>query len=167
MLVVGIGTNDKLKSRLVRAATGSWCSHSWIEFSSTEHGIWAVHAQPEGVVREGVIDVVKAYPKHRRFEVVGVPLELELSAIGNALAALGTPYDWGVIINAVKLVRWRLTGRTSRLHRNPREFHCSEFVSMVIRDLGIPKSEQLDPEAVHPGKVFNFMVGHRSFREFD
>jgi len=165
VFVVGFGTNHKWTSKLIRRATDSWCSHTWIEYGSlTYGGIWTIHAQSDGIVKERMAKVWKKYPTFRRFELVHVSQAQIREAIGYAIEQLGTPYDYGVIGNGAKLWWWRQTGRYRSPRYNPRELHCSEFVTKVLHFLDIEGVDILDPELTHPGKLYKFMENHPNFK---
>jgi len=166
VFVVGVGTNTERTSKMICRMTDSWCSHAWIEYSSLSFGgMWAIHAQSDGVVKERMGKVWAKYPTFRRFELVGVSQDTVRQAIASAIDKIGTPYDWGIIMNGIKLWWYLKTGHISRPRYNPRELHCSEFVSVVLRDVGVESWEQLDAEVIHPGKLFNFMYPyHPNFR---
>jgi hypothetical protein len=164
VFVLGFGTNKKFTSRLIRRISDSWCSHAWIEYSSLSFGgMWAVHAQPEGIIKESIFSAWRKYPTRRRFEVIVEPEKIR-EAIAHAIALLGRPYDYGVIVNGLKLLRLRRTGRSSRIRRNNYKLHCSEFICIVLRYLEIDGAYDLDPEATYPGKLYEFVSGHPQFR---
>lgn len=165
VVVVGFGTNGKWSSKMIRRATNSWCSHTWIEYSSTEYGAMnAIHAQPEGVVKQRVLDVWNTYPKSRRYELTMPPQDIRL-AIRYAVERLGTPYDYGALLNAMKLWWWRETSVFSKPRRNPRELHCSELVSLVLAHVDVVGADLIDPELTTPGQLWRYVEGHRQFRE--
>lgn len=165
VFVVGFGTNRKWTSKMIREATGSWCSHVWIEYSSFRlGGMHAIHAQSEGVIRDDVFDVWDKYPKFKRYEVMMKSNEIH-NGIKYAINMIGTPYDYGVIINGLKLWWWRETMRYTTPHRNPRELHCSEFVTLVLDYINIPNINKLDPELTYPGKLWKFVRDSSVFRE--
>lgn len=162
--VVGLGTNQKWTSRLIRKAIKSEVSHGWIEYASPIGGMWVIHAQPDGIIKEPLLDVLFRYSPHKRFELC-LPQPVITEAINNALSRIGTPYDYGVIRNGIKLWYWHRTGRYSEPVRNPRELHCIEFIVLVLQEAGVKDADMLDPELTHAGKLLNFITDHSQFRE--
>jgi len=150
--VIGLGTNDKFVSRLIRVATNGWCSHTWLEYSSIRFGgLWVIHATDTGVVRERIMDIWRRYPTRKRYEVRWDLTE----GMRQAVEALGTPYDYGsTLTNALLLVLNRYTSYAPPdIARNPKLFNCSEFVAMILKASGIPGHGQIDPEATSPIKL--------------
>lgn len=149
--VIGFGTNDLPKSKLVRTITRGWCSHTWIEYYSIRFGaFWVIHATHTGVVRERVFDVWKQYPRFKRYEV-----KWDLSnGILRAGEYEGTPYDWrSTIVNAALLVMNDMFGYEAEIERDPERFNCSELSTSILKWSKIPKHERLDPEATYPIKL--------------
>lgn len=160
-MIIGVGTNRKLTSRLIRRATRSWCSHAWIEIDDFH----AIHAVSEGVVKERLPFVWQAYPHLRRYELVGFhPVEIRLG-VRKAIELIGHPYDFNVIVNGISLWWWYLTGIVHEPRRNPRALHCSEFACLVLRSMPLAMAGQLDPETTHPGKLDAWLLGHPQFVE--
>jgi hypothetical protein len=155
VMIVGLGTNNRLNSRLIRHATRSWCSHAWLEVDC-EH---AIHATSDGVVEEDLPMVWLAYPRMRRYSVKLHDAELAHGA-AQARALIGQPYDWGVIPNGFALWWWYITGMVSRVRRDEQSIHCSELVCLVLRSMPLVKKEQIDPELTHPGKLDAWCIGH-------
>lgn len=155
VFVVGFGTNQEPMSKLVRNITGSPWSHSWIEYSSLSFGgLWAVHAQKTGVIKERIFDVWRKYPTRKRFEIKHDIRE----GIKIALAAVGKPYDFrSVFINSIILYWWRMTGKlVADPVRDATLYSCSELVTVALIESEFPGANTLDPELTTPGMLFEF-----------
>lgn len=171
-LIVGVGTNTSLTAKLIRGATHSEFSHAWLEVvedTIDEQGIRiqratrTIHAQPKGIIVQPVETVHNNYPIHRRFLIRSSQVVLN-QGIKRAESLMGTKYDYGVIPNGIKLWWWYLTGTIISPTRNKHKLHCSEFVCIVLKHMKLLDSENLDPEIIHPGKLFNFMSGNYVFQ---
>lgn len=162
-MLVCVGTNNKWISRLIRSAIRSKHSHAWLEFYRGAYS-YVIHAQPKGIVIEQRSEVYERYPTMQRFEVVLSAKQKIIDAEHYAHSLLGVAYDYGVISNGLKLWWWYKTGRISKPYVDPVRLHCSEFVCLVLRKLGVTNWEQLNPELTHPGKLYNFMKGNSYFR---
>jgi hypothetical protein len=148
--IIGLGTNNRFESRVVRAVTGGWCSHAWLEYCSMRFGgIWVIHSTGKrGVVRERFMEVWKRYPVRKRYEV-----NWDLSdGLVTAINALKSPYDMQTtLVNSALLFLHRYLGYTAKnIARNSSLFNCSELITTVLKDSKIPNSEQFDPEATTP-----------------
>jgi len=163
VILVGVGTNKKWHSRLVRRVTDSWASHAWLEIVEPDSA-WVIHAQPEGVVRQHLGKVLRAYPTYRRYLLRCSPGDMRRAEL-SALSYVGRPYDWGVIRNALRLLWWKRTGSVIPPQRRPWQLHCTEFVCLVLRELDIPDTSVLDPEATTPGKLAEWLTDHPDFKE--
>lgn len=148
--IIGLGTNNRFESRIVRAVTGGWCSHSWLEYSSMRFGgIWVIHSTGDrGVVRERFMDVWRRYPVRKRYEVNWDLTE----GLATAINVIKTPYDTKTAyVNAVLLFMHRYLGYTAEdIARNSSLFTCSELTTLTLKDSRVPNHEQLDPEATTP-----------------
>lgn len=159
-VVVGIGTNDRLSSRLVRRITRSDYSHAWVEYGETVY-----HAQSKGVIDEEVSEVWKKYPKMRRFRLLA-PSDIAERCAEYAETMIGIPYDYNVIGNGIRLWWYFVTGRITKPEVDPYRFHCVEFAIHVLREAApISKLDQLDPELTYPGKLLTWLEGHTRFKE--
>jgi hypothetical protein len=68
MYIIGVGTNEKVSSKLIRLATRGWCSHAWIELHQAHVAPVALHAElKDGVHWESIDEVWDRYPRRRRF----------------------------------------------------------------------------------------------------
>lgn len=155
MICLGFGTNDRLRSRIIRWATKSRWSHCWVEYpSGIWGGRWAAHSTPDGVVKVPVEQVEKDYPKHKRYEV-RVPVYDLAPGFTWAREHIGASYDYGVIWNMILLLLYRSTG-WERLYniviRNAARFSCSEFASGFLRSSGVV-ADTVDIDLVYPGEL--------------
>lgn len=167
MICIGFGTNDKLHSRLIRWATESEWTHTWIEYpSGVWGGRWAAHSGPDGVVKVPVKTIEKVYPRRVVYECF---LDTDALWPGFAWAHkhIGASYDYGVIWNAVLLVIHRAT-RWAWLYkvvsRNAVRFTCSEFASGFLKASGVKGAEKFDPELTHSGDLERFCSVSEDFQ---
>ena len=153
MIYIGFGTNNRLKSRLTRWATGSKWSHVWIEYrSELWNGIWAVHSHKHGVVKVPIDRVYSEYTRRRVYKCV-VPID---DGITWARKRVGLKYDYGVIWNGLLLVlygllRWKFLW--NMVVRDASKMSCSEFVGGFMKAAGVAGTEEIDPELTTPGML--------------
>jgi hypothetical protein len=150
MVRIGFGTNDRLHSRLIRAATDSRWSHTWIEYESALWGgRWVAHASPTGVVKVPIERVLEEYPEHVR---LSCSADLR-GGFAWARSYVGAPYDYGVIWNGLIYAVHRATD-WDFLHkivwRNTAKFTCSEFVTGFLRAADVRTVAGLEPELTPP-----------------
>jgi len=170
--VIGLGTNEKLTSRLIRQVTQSpgsievprW-SHTWLEYSHPELGVMrAIHADSEGVRVENVLDVIARYPEHRRIEV---RWDLKPGLV-RAIDEVGRRYDFdGVILRGLILSVQRWSGCVLWVPEDDLdEWFCSELVTMILAESAFPGHEQMVPHLTTPDKVESILDGSRHVRDF-
>lgn len=163
MFLVGFGTNDRWTSKLIRWATKSKWSHTWIEYpEDVWGGRWAVHAWEDGVVKIPNERIRASYPEQRAYEC-----QEDLSqGLTWARQYIGAPYDYGVIWNGLLLVVYGATGWRwlyDVVHRNAAKFSCSEFVAGVLKASSVPGTQDIDPELATPGELERFCSTSQSF----
>lgn len=160
---VGFGTNERFHSRLIRWATESRWSHTWLEYESILwRGIWVAHAAPHGVVKVQLAKVLQEYPVNIRFSY-----EANLTdGFAWARDYIGAPYDYGAIWNGLLYAAHRVT-KWQFLHnvvsRNTSKHTCSEFVAGFLKASKTPGFEGLDPELIPPGDLFNICTRTHGF----
>jgi hypothetical protein len=69
MYIIGVGTNEKVSSKLIRAATRGWCSHAWLELHQRNMEPMVLHSEPSngGVHWEPAQAVWDRYPRMSRY----------------------------------------------------------------------------------------------------
>lgn len=163
MIRIGFGTNQKTHSKLIRWATGSPWSHTWIEYpSELWGGWWAAHAAPTGIVKVPLAGVLSMYPEHIRFEC-----DRDMrGGFAWAHCAVGAPYDYGVIWNGFLYALHRAT-EWGFLHqmavKNTAKYTCSEFVTGFLKASRVRSVAGLDPEFTPPGLLHDVCVQSGEF----
>lgn len=159
MICIGFGTNQKWTSKLIRWATKSEWSHTWITYpSSVWGGYWAAHSGPNGVVKIPLERMKQMYPESIHYEL-GAGVDDFVLGFEWASQHVGQDYDYGVIWNALLLVLWRATGWRylwKLVARNSTKFTCSEFVTGFLIASGVPGILKVDPELTPPGVLQEF-----------
>lgn len=163
MIRIGFGTNQRLHSRLIRWATDSSWSHTWIEYESELWGgWWAAHAAPHGVVKVPLDKVLREYPVHVRFSCPkGMGLGFDW-----ARNYVGAPYDYGAIWNGFlfaihRVTKWRFLHKI--VYRNTAKYTCSEFVTGFLKAADVRSVAGLDPELTPPGVLFDVCLQSGEF----
>ena len=164
MIRVGFGTNERFHSRLIRWATDSRWSHTWIEYQSgLWGGWWAAHAAPHGIVKVPLEKVLKEYPVNTRFQSI----RDTRGGFAWARNYIGAPYDYGVVWNGLlyavhRTIKWDFLYKV--VSRNTSKYTCSEFVTAFLKASDIRTVAGLDPELTPPVVLYNVLLQSGEFR---
>lgn len=166
MVKVGFSTSTGWVSGIIRWATGSKISHTWIllDLDNPIYGQkkWVLEAQITGyrlIPFEGYLVGNK---------LVGiVPLDHSVEqGLERAMGWLGGNYDVGGVVGdlAVEVER-KLKSRWRWLHlkvRNPlheaRAMYCSEAITFVLQASNYPGADKLIGENTTPQDLYNFLT---------
>lgn len=165
MICICFGTNDRWTSRLIRWATKSDVSHTWIEYpSDVWGGLWVAHSSADGVVKEPQERVRKKYPIYEAYECrvdLTDGFQWAREHVGH------TKYDYGVIWNGLLLVihgitKWEWLRRVA--WRCASKLSCSEFNTSFLQGAGTVKGiEVYDAELTTSGALREFCRGTDDF----
>jgi hypothetical protein len=174
MIYIGFGTNEKWTSKLIRWATKSEWSHTWVEYpSGVWGGRWVAHSWKDGVVKVPLEQVEANYTKRKLYEC-----RVDLSTgFKWARSYITADYDYGVIWNGLILALHRATKWDWLMQiaaRNAAKFSCSEFVASILKASGVRGLEssgvvgddvedRFDPELTTPGDVERFCAASDDF----
>jgi hypothetical protein len=163
MIYVGFGTNNKLRSKLIRWATKSKWSHAWIEYhSDLWGGVWAVHSHKQGVVKVPFEQIYEEYTKRKIYQC---DCDTE-RGFAWASKRVGLQYDYGVIWNGILLVLYGLFGWEflwKLVVRDAARMSCSEFVAGFLKAAEIEGMENFDPELTTSGMLEKFCFSSKDF----
>lgn len=164
MICIGFGAENNLKSKLIRWAIRSDCSHVWLEYPSRcWGGQWVAHSSDRGVVKEPCSRVRNRYDKVYLFEVKGFDL---MPGMRKSKELMGRRYDFKVIWNALVLVAHRFTKWDwlwNIASKDLNRLTCSEFVTTVLKRAGLPEARNLDPEFTTPGDLLELCKTSKTF----
>lgn len=167
MIRIGFGTNNKLRSKLIRWATKSEWSHVWIEYQSELWGgDWGAHAHDKGVIK---VPLHKIYTEYTKRKVYYCHADADLKR-GFQWAAnrVGYRYDYGVIWNGLLYFLYRLFGWLflwKLVVYDRSEMTCSEFVAGFLKAAGMQELQPEDPELLPPGDLEKECLGSSFFSE--
>jgi len=146
-------------SWVIRYLTGSPVNHAL--FLVEESGVELV----VGADWNGLVVQTRARWEARGNVVLAVPpLARPLDdGIPALLGMLDEPYDYGGLLGMPVVLLGRRLHRSwrNRLH-SPRALFCSEAAATLLRDVGYPGAEQLDPSVVDPGYLMRWQLGGQS-----
>jgi hypothetical protein len=146
-------------SWIIRAITRSKFSHAYIRFYSEEYNRWLVY-QASGLkvnfIGQTSFDDVELV--YEEFNVPVTPLTKK-TAIQGAIDKCGSPYGVGQIIGFGAVLFMRIFGKN--IH-NPfysgSSYVCSELVADILIEIDKEDAGSLDPSAMTPQDVYNFMI---------
>jgi len=152
---VGFSTSRRLVSRLIRWATRSKISHTWLVVSDSFLGIDMVLQATMGGFQ--LVTYAAFEKEHKIIAVLDLKYPVD-SGVKQSAQWLGFRYDYTGLFGSAFVVfgRW-----FRRKWRNPlndaQALFCSEAVVRVLQASGYPGSEALDPSAVTPQDLFDFL----------
>lgn len=159
---VCFGTNDKFHSKLIRKITESKWSHAWLEFEckgellALQSGFGGVEIYPAKKIR-------KEYPKHIIYRNEFDPS----NGFKWGFNHLGYGYDYGVIVNAIililfKLTKWKWLWKI--LLKNASKFSCSEFACLFLQKCEIQGLDKYEAEFTTPFDLSEFCEKSKDFK---
>lgn len=148
-MIVGFSTTNKIMSRIIKWATRSKASHSYVLVTIAGEPI-VIHANAHGVNCDH-------YNKFKKDKKIVVEYKLlidenkEKQAIATAVRLLDQPYDFLSIVGFGWVLLWKTFGcKVKNPFPNRSAYQCSEFALTVMRKAGINGLEDLKKELVAP-----------------
>lgn len=159
MILIGFSTRrGSFLSWLIRKATGSRVSHTWLLDTSTFYGVpMVIETALEGFRGEAYESFQRSNDVLAVFEV-GAPLDAQMPTVAKWL---GKRYDTEGLLGSA----WVQLGR--RLHRvwqnpwqNQDALFCSEAVAKVLVAAEHPGFEDAVPEQMTPQDIYEKLLIH-------
>jgi len=145
---VGFSTSNRLVSRVIRLVTKSKVSHVWLLVSDSFLGTdMVMHATMGGFQMLGY----EAFKKtHKVVAILDLQHPVD-EGIRKAIPLLGFGYDYTGLFGAgfVIIGRW-LKRKWKNPFQAPSKLFCSEIVTFVLQEGGLPGSESLDQSGSNP-----------------
>lgn len=142
MLRVALHHGSSLVSRAIRLQTRSAWNHASLVFPS---GMLVESLEGQGVTDTRTLDAVRATERVQTFVVPGLSEPQARAAMAFALAQLGKPYDWTMVL--------RFITRRQEDRKSTGAWFCSELVAAAFRHAGYPLLHRVEPWAVAPGTL--------------
>lgn len=154
MVKIGFSTTNMLLSRLIRWVTGAQVSHTWLLFE----------AEGEQVILQADIGGVQIDPASKYMNGAWTIVDVIDPKVPVSLAPgwkrLGEHYGYGGLIGSAVVFLGR---KLKRAWKNPlgrkTSPDCSALVTMVLQESGYPGADKLDPMAVSPEDLLEFLKG--------
>jgi hypothetical protein len=161
MTYVGFSTTNKLISRIIRWITKAKVSHTFL-IVELYGKPWVVGAEFQGL---SMMSVEKFQKGNMIKAVCRVP-EITDEHLAVVMENLGEAYDFGGLIGGIfpQIGRW-----FKQKWKNPwadkKAMICSEFVALALQEAKVKGSEELDPTAVTPQELKDFLLKHNLSKE--
>jgi hypothetical protein len=161
MTYVGFSTTNGFFSRLLRWITKAKVSHAFLvtELHGTD---WYIGAEAQGVV----MMPMSRYQKRSIIKALDPLPELTDEGLVKVMQYLGEGYDYPGLLGGIFPVigRW-----FKQKWKNPwdssKTVICSELVTLALQEAGIKGADKLDPTAVTPQDLWDFLVEYRLNQE--
>ena len=167
MICIGFGTNERLASRLIRRATESDWSHTWLEFPSSVWGSkWVAHSGPGGITKIPLSIVEEAYPE-RSVYLIGIDVKRLHTGFRWARDHIGSDSGYNVAWNGFLFLLWRATvweRLYGTIRKNVARYTGSDFVAGFLKAGGVTGFEKSDPKQVTPGHLERFCNHSNDFQ---
>ena len=161
MNYVGFSTTNKLISRLIRWITRAEVSHTFLIVELYGQP-WVAGAEFNGLV----LMPVHKFQRNNTIKAVCKVPELTDKHLEKVMDSIGEAYDYGGLIGGIfpQIGRW-LKQKWKNPWANPKAMICSEFVTMALQECKLKGAEGLDPVAVTPQELKDFLTEHNLNRE--
>lgn len=165
-ITIGFSTTRLLSSRIIRWATRSSCSHSFIAFDDRALDMRMVmQAESWGYELRPWDRWIRHNTLVAEFRPIGPHLEDALREISRRL---GTKFDyWSAFIIGLKSLfqSWSRNRYTLNLNQSPWKLTCSEAVVRFLKHGKYVAVKKSDPETTSPGSLLKIILAARG--EFD
>lgn len=163
-MIIGFSTTNKVFSRVIRWATGSKASHTYLLVKVAGEPI-VIHSTQQGVN----CDHYKKFKKSKNIVTeykLLIPEETEKIVLSAALKLLDRPYDFPSIIGFGWVLLNKAFGRkTKNPFPNRSAYQCSEFGLEMLKTAGINGLEDFDRELVSPEDLIDFLDKCKKVKE--
>ncbi len=162
-ITIGFSTTRLLSSRIIRWATRSSCSHTFIAFDDKFLGMRMVmQAESWGFELRPWDRWIRHNTLVAEFRPVGPSLN---DALRKLSRNLGTKFDYrsAFIIGLKSLVQsWSRNRFTLNLNQSPWKLTCSEAVVRFLKHGGYASVKKSDPETTSPGLLLKAVLASRA-----
>lgn len=161
MNYVGFSTTNKIISRLIRWITKAQVSHTFL-IVELYGKPWVVGAEFQGLMMMSV----EKFQKDNMIKAVCRVPELTDEHLAVVMQDLGEAYDFGGLVGGIipQIGRW-FKQKWKNPWANSKAMICSEFVCLALQEAGLEGAETLDPTAVTPQELKDFLTEHNLNRE--
>jgi len=152
----------KWYGRLIRWASDSKVNHSFLKHEDSFWDDWRATEINEIGPHDCDVDRLQRIDYIEHWES-DISLLKGMRAVRKVVG--GSKYDWrGLLFGILRLIWIKATGRkvTKAVHSDNRWF-CSEFVARVIKESGVPGTEDWEPENIAPGMLREFFLDSPHF----
>lgn len=146
-------------SWLIRLLTWSPYSHAYIRFYSQSYNRWLIY-QASGT-KVNFIGAIMFDGAELVYEEFNVPVSdlTRKTTIQRAVDVCGSPYGVKEIIGFGAVLIMRVFGKKiSNPLSDSKTYVCSELVADILREIDAEDAGELDPSAMSPKDVYNFMI---------
>lgn len=161
MNYVGFSTTNGLVSRLVRWFTKANVSHAFLIVELYGKG-WYVGAEATGIV----MMPIEKFQKNNMIKAVCKVPEMTDEDLSVVMESLGESYDYAGLLGGIfpQIGRW-FKQKWKNPWANKKAMICSEFVTLALQEAEVKGAEDLDPTAVTPQDLKEFLLKHNLSKE--
>lgn len=157
---VGFSTSNHFVSRIIRWATKSKVSHTWLLISNSFLGVDMVMHATMGGFQMLSYDAFKK--KHKVVAILDLETPVD-EGVKKAIPLLGFGYDYTGLFGAgfVILGRW-LKLKWKNPFEDSSKLFCSEIVTFVLRTGGLPGAENLYAAGSNPETLLELLSANKA-----
>lgn len=163
-MIIGFSTTNGLVSKIIRWATRSEASHSYVMFYVAGKPL-VIHSTQKGVNCDCYAKFVKNNKIVAEYKLL-VPQEDEKQALAHAICLLDKKYDFLSIVGFAFVLLNRTFGRrVKNPFPNRSAYHCSEFALEEMRRAGLEDLDAFDRESTAPEDLIHCLSAHTQAKE--